>query len=419
MKSLAACMLVAVGLSLPSLANADDALNSSEKRDPSQPAPPIGGHNDFNLVPVAGGSTDIGAGAGFFLGLARNEPGYVPYRWNVEAAGFITFGVKNGSVDTPYIDAYAKLTLPRIGGKPIQLEIRPSFTDELTLDYYGMGNASNASPPPNPAVTSFEYAHVHPALLGDVRFKIIDHLNGLVGLRYMATEDDVPAGSKLAYDIRYATPEVRRLIGPTGLESIPQLQYAVELDTRDNETTPHSGTYDELALKLSPGGAEGAPFRYGEATVILRGYVPLGSRVTLATRLVGDVLFGDAPFSELSCVEDNYALGGSNGVRGVPAQRYYGKVKLFGNVEGRVKLFRFRAFSKPLSVGAAVFFDGGRLWADTTPQPALDGSGIGLKYGVGAGLRLMSGTAFVLRGDIAWSPDASPIGGYVAAGEAF
>ncbi len=31
----------------------------------------------------------------------------------------------------------------------------------------------------------------------------------------------------------------------------------------------------------------------------------------------------------------------------------------------------------------------------------------------------MSGTAFVLRGDIAWSPDATPIGGYVAAGEIF
>jgi Omp85 superfamily domain len=72
-----------------------------------------------------------------------------------------------------------------------------------------------------------------------------------------------------------------------------------------------------------------------------------------------------------------------------------------------------------MTVGAAAFFDGGRVWADTTPQPALDGSSLGLKYGVGTGFRLMSGKAFVLRGDIAWSPDATPIGGYVVAGESF
>jgi hypothetical protein len=62
---------------------------------------------------------------------------------------------------------------------------------------------------------------------------------------------------------------------------------------------------------------------------------------------------------------------------------------------------------------------GGRVWADTTPQLALDGSSFGLKYGVGGGLRLMSGKAFVLGADIAWSPDATPIGGYVEGGEIF
>jgi hemolysin activation/secretion protein len=116
---------------------------------------------------------------------------------------------------------------------------------------------------------------------------------------------------------------------------------------------------------------------------------------------------------------DTYAIGGTNGVRGVPAQRYYGKVKIFGNIEVRAKLFDFHAFGKALTLGGAVFFDGGRVWADTTPQPALDGTSFGLKYGVGGGLRLMSGSAFVLRGDIAWSPDATPIGGYVVAGEIF
>lgn len=152
----------------------------------------------------------------------------------------------------------------------------------------------------------------------------------------------------------------------------------------------------------------------------LRGYVPLFSpRLTLAVRVVGDVFFGDTPLYELSRAVDTYAIGGSNGVRGVPAQRYYGKVKVFGNVELRAKLFDFKAFGKALTVAGALFFDGGRVWADTSPQPDLDGHGLGLKYGTGGGLRLKSGTAFVLRGDIAWSPDAMPIGGYLVAGETF
>jgi hemolysin activation/secretion protein len=141
--------------------------------------------------------------------------------------------------------------------------------------------------------------------------------------------------------------------------------------------------------------------------------------VTVAGRIVGDILFGDPPFAELPRFEDTYAVGGSNGVRGVPQERYCGKVKVFGNVEVRTRVFDFRFLSKPMSVGFEVFFDGGRVWADTGPQPGLDGTGFGLKYGVGGGLRLASGSAFVLRADVAWSPDATPIGAYVSAGEMF
>jgi len=73
--------------------------------------------------------------------------------------------------------------------------------------------------------------------------------------------------------------------------------------------------------------------------------------------------------------------------------------------------------------GIVGFADAGRVWADTSFHPELDGTGIGLKYGVGGGLRLQSGSSFVLRADVAWSPDAralgSPVGGYFAAGQMF
>jgi hypothetical protein len=56
---------------------------------------------------------------------------------------------------------------------------------------------------------------------------------------------------------------------------------------------------------------------------------------------------------------------------------------------------------------------------DLPADPALDGTGLGLKLGVGGGVRVYGGESFVVRGDIAWSPDARPIGGYLAPGEIF
>ena len=58
-------------------------------------------------------------------------------------------------------------------------------------------------------------------------------------------------------------------------------------------------------------------------------------------------------------------------------------------------------------------------YADEARHPELDGTGLGLKYGVGGGLRVASGQTFVLRVDVAWSPDANPISGYLLAGHIF
>src|SRR5262249_5124799 len=118
--------------------------------------------------------------------------------------------------------------------------------------------------------------------------------------------------------------------------------------------------------------------------------------------------------------EETPALGGGKAVRGVPAQRYYGKVKLFENLEATSEVLRFAINKKRYALAAAAFLDAGRTWTDLlTPQPELDGTGLGIKYGVGGGLRLQQGETFVIRADVAWSPDARPVGAYFAAGQIF
>jgi hypothetical protein len=44
---------------------------------------------------------------------------------------------------------------------------------------------------------------------------------------------------------------------------------------------------------------------------------------------------------------------------------------------------------------------------------------VGLKYGVRGDVRVQKGRTFVIRVDVAWSPDAGPIGAYLTAGQAF
>jgi hypothetical protein len=75
--------------------------------------------------------------------------------------------------------------------------------------------------------------------------------------------------------------------------------------------------------------------------------------------------------------------------------------------------------SKSNRFAIAAFADTGRVFSTYSSQPELDGTSIGLKVGLGGGLRLLAGQSFVLRGDVAWSPDARPIGAYLNAGQTF
>ena len=80
---------------------------------------------------------------------------------------------------------------------------------------------------------------------------------------------------------------------------------------------------------------------------------------------------------------------------------------------------RFKMRSTPFKLGMAAFFDMGRVWATYDYMPELDGEGIGIKWGVGGGLRAQMGEAIMGRIDVGWSPDSEPIGIYFGMGNMF
>lgn len=375
------------------------------------------------LVPVVGGDSDVGVGGGFTTALQRIEEGYKPYKWRLEAATMITFKpAPDGGIDVPLQEYQAKIILPHLLRDAWRFEIRPSFSWLSTLKYYGLGNASiyeAESLVPSPP-RFFEYGRRSPAVRTQSRLTLARGHFALLGLSYTHNWIDVPADGKLATDMRSGSAAVKEVLGRTDPHGVARFEYGYIYDTRENEVSPTKGAFHQATFRLSPG-SQGSilPYQYAQANFIVRFYQKLGTpRLVLATRVIADFFFGDTPFYELTRYEDSNAIGGASGVRGVPAQRYYGKAKVLGNIEVRADFFDFRISHKKFSLGGVAFFDAGRLWADYVSHPELDGTGLGLKYGVGGGLRIKSGTSFVVRMDLAYSPDARPIGVYFGAGHA-
>jgi outer membrane protein assembly factor BamA len=376
---------------------------------------------ELGLVPLVGGDTDVGLGVGLLSTIAGVAPKVQPYRWAVESAGFISFKSSGGSLIIPYQDYSVQWTAPQLLNGRLRLELRPSFTKETTQRYYGLGNAS---PAPTADVPARDYyGRTHPTVWLRMRYRIWDHLSAGLGSSYTENWLKVNDASTLGQQMETGTPEQRELLGRAARHGVVLLEAIGLWDSRDNETVSERGQAYQARLRVSPSpsfAADALPYAYEQLNLSARVYWSLvPDRLVIGVRLVGDFQFGHPPFYELARYDDTFALGGQNGVRGVPGQRYYGKIKTFGNLEVRSQLFRFKLFGKDMTLGAAVFFDAGRAWADWSRQPALDGSGWGLKYGTGGGLRLQQGKTFVVRADLAWSPDARPVGAYVGAGQMF
>ncbi len=373
---------------------------------------------EFGAFPLAGGDSDHGFGVGGFGSYAKPNPKAPPYDWSLEAGGFITFRPVNGELTHPYQDLYMLYRNLALWQGKGRLEARVAWTKEGALNFFGIGNASEA--PESETLQQNRYQRTHP--------------EGHVRLRYQLYGPwSLEVGQTYAHNALRIGPETRLaaafLAPPEGFESafktqrphdVARSEVMFVFDTRDNELAPTRGQFFTFQTRVSPKIGNRLPFGYQQLNLTGRTFHTLiPKRLVFAGRVVGDLLLGDPPFYELARFEETNAMGGVKGLRGVLAQRYHGKVKLFGNLELRARLFDFRLFKKEFTLGAVSFFDSGRVWSDLSPRRELDGSGIGLKYGVGGGLRLLQGTTFVVRADFAWSPDARPLGAYITAGHIF
>ena len=388
--------------------------------------PPKARRTEFGILPAFALNSDVGVGVGFVANAARFDPNYDPYRVRVFGRFFLF--VRESPEGPPEVALHAhvlRFELPGLANGRLRVDWEVRIRRNSIAGYSGYGNASVHARPweeVDREVDPDGYARVRrrnwhdrwfPALRSSFRGSLAPQLQlyGTVDATYNRIA--VYPDSRLADDLEGASGGwVRDHL--FGLQ--PHVKFNVEVgllyDGRDSEHDPTVGVRLEGAVRggggVGPEVTARDPVSSGGAFCDVRGFVPIaGDSLVLGVHAAADLLFGAVPLYELSStggLQPIAPFGGGRSIRGAPPERWHGKIKLIANVELRSTFLRFAIRDQRFRVGALLFADVGRVWADYRPRPRLDGEGPGLKLGLGGGLRIRWGETFVLRIDGAWSP---------------
>ncbi|PSL19547.1 BamA/TamA family outer membrane protein [Chitinophaga ginsengisoli] len=175
-------------------------------------------------------------------------------------------------------------------------------------------------------------------------------------------------------------------------KSYAGLRLGLKIDTRDNALIPTRG----ISWNTSVYGSQGLneqKHNYLQAQTDLSIYTNfhVPTSVVLVTRFGANKIWGDYEYFQAAMI------GGVQNLRGYRNYRFSGNAAVYNNVELRIKLFDFRSYLFPASVGLLAFNDVGRVWYSSQKSSIWhDGYGGGV-YFTPANLVMLS--AIVGRSD--------------------
>jgi outer membrane protein assembly factor BamA len=352
-------------------------------------------------VPNVGGNSDVGVELGFAFTLARFHEEEQPYRWLL--GGVFSASFKDDVDGFRSVQQYhmVRFDVPNLFSGRLRLDNRLNFSRNIVAHYYGLGNASAPAervPTADPALQN-EYISEELRFRSLARVKTGTLFDAAFALNLRYDRPTTYADSQLVSDVAHE--------GVVGSQQalLTTLAAGVILDTRDNEFVPRRGVYYQLGGAGTLGSAERVA--YGEVGTNLASYISLARPVIFATRVIASFQFGRVPFydaQQTNVLNPQYMVGSSVGVRGIPLGRYAGHIKVLVNYELRTLFIpRFRVAAWQLQVGTTTFFDAGRVWSNYG-TPELDGTALGLKYGVGGGFFFQFDRSSVFRAEVAHSP---------------
>jgi hypothetical protein len=330
------------------------------------------------ILPLPVYSSDLGVGGAIQTNVYDHRRGVKPYGTLYES--LILYSSRGTQI---YLGAIER---PEIWGK-YRLRVQAAYLKD-PYQYFGLGNETVR----DKQLEADGFYQSPLRLYGGtatLRRKLGSGFQ-LVGLldsrRYFV---DAPAGTLV------------RLENPSGIEGnrVNQAGIGIFRDTRNNEAHATSGSFYEFSLRVAPDLVNVHPFAGG--SFIARHYFSPIPKLTLAGRLVLDVMLGDVPFTtqDKFGLDSVYSLGGGRSMRGFTEGRYIGKVKGLTNWEIRSLPITTTIRGYHFNAGGVLFADVGRVLADiNTPF-----NGVGLHVGFGAGLRILYEKDFLVRFDVGHS----------------
>ncbi len=175
----------------------------------------------------------------------------------------------------------------------------------------------------------------------------------------------------------------------------------VVLDLRDDQVAPHRGGLLQAIYGAADADVLG-DVSYTRTTLSAAGYLPIGRRVTVAARVLGQRMSGRPPLGSFYLMESvdrpTVALGGAGSHRGLLDRRLLGPDKLLSNFDLRIDLFGIRNAGRLTWFG---FVDTGRVFDQGDLELTTDD----MKVGAGMGVILQIGRAGILGGSWGAGPD--------------
>lgn len=237
---------------------------------------------------------------------------------------------------------------------------------------------------------------------GEVQRRIVGPLRALVGLHAERWKVDTLAGpTRLGLDLAAGEdPRIARFTTDVAL------RFGLVVDTRDDEVAATRGVRVEVLHGIADADVAG-DLSYTRTTLSAAGYAPVTDRLTVAGRLVAQLMGGAPPLGSLFLVEasDNpyRGLGGPLSHRGLITNRFLGEDKLIGNVDVRYLVYHTPTLLRVSLVG---FLDAGRVFhgAEAFRLTTDD-----LQVGGGGGLFIHMFRAAVLGTTLGVGPDGATV----------
>jgi outer membrane protein assembly factor BamA len=196
-------------------------------------------------------------------------------------------------------------------------------------------------------------------------------------------------------------------------------------DTRDNESAPNRGLWEEIVILGAPSFIGNTEFAYTRLEITHRQYIPLiANKLTIAYRVsYQGTIAGKAPFyidplliSSFSTATNNDGLGGAKSLRGIKRNRVIGDGTIMVNIEPRLKLWTTTLLKQNFYIALNGFLDMGRVIQyrpiDKSKLPEsivysdyFDLNEDHFHYGYGVGLRFVLNDNFILAVDYGFASD--------------